>query len=118
MVYTFQGVKLFFSNLKPACSSIWTLRLRAHIGKDRKEEKPDSFQYLTNPDQRDDVLRDILPNPNGSHVLLWVLHGHGDDTEEGFLKILIYLKLNSVLRLFLLDILTSLPVMPFSQRFV
>ena len=89
IVKTFQGVKLFFSNFKPACSSIWTVRLRAHIGKDRKEKKPDLFQYLTNSDQRDDVLREILPNPNGSHVLLRILNVHGDDTEEGLLKILI-----------------------------
>ena len=76
---------------------MWTVRLRAHIRKDRKEKEPHIFQYLTNPDQCDDVLREILPNPDGSHALHRVLYGHGDDTEESFLKISIYLKHNSVL---------------------
>ena len=68
---------------------MWTVRVWAHIGKDRKEKEPDIFQYLTSPDQRDDVLRQILPNPNGGHALHGFLYGHGDDTEECFLKILI-----------------------------
>ena len=87
MVCKFKVFNYFFSNFEPTCSSIWTVPLRAHIGKDRKEEKFDIFQYLSNPGQRSDVLCELLRNPDGRLVCHWNLDGHGDDTEEGFLKI-------------------------------
>ena len=58
MVCKNQAVQICcFSNSQSAGPSVRTVRLRAYIGKDRKEEKSDIFQYLTNPDERHDVLR-------------------------------------------------------------
>ena len=88
MVCKFKVLNYFFSNFEPTCPSIWPVPLRAHIRKDRKEEKSNMFQYLSNPGQLGDVLCELLPHPHGRLACNWMLDGPGDDTEEGFLKIL------------------------------